>query len=191
MKVRDMTLFGLLAIGSVVVLLSGWCSSRRFVEDTMTAMIGYRIEFPDSLSTVNADQIEDSALLSYKGKAKLVMSVSSDECTTCTISKMYLADTLFRIKSYDDFVPMVIIRPEESQRDSILEAIRFNWFEFPVYEDREGRFMKINPVIPEDGRFHTFLVGRDDRILLVGNPMLDERIMKLYMETLTLKTDSL
>lgn len=191
MKIRSITFFSLFAMGICSVLFSGGCSSRRYVKDMMTAMIGYRIEFPDALTSVNADQMEDEALLSYDGKAKLVMFISPEECSTCRISKMYLADTLFRIKSYDDLVPVVIIRPDEARRDSIIEAIRFNWFEFPVYEDKEGEFLKSNSVIPEDERFHTFLVGKDDRILLVGNPMLDERIMNLYIETLSSKTKCL
>lgn len=178
-------------MGICAVLFSSGCSSRRYVKDMMTAMIGYRVEFPDALISVNADQMEDDALLSYDGKAKLVMFISPEECTTCRISKMYLADTLFRIRSYADLVPMVIISPEGTQRDSIIEAIRFNRFEFPVYEDREGEFLRMNPVIPEDGRFHTFLVGRDGRILLVGSPMQDEKIMNLYIKTLSSKTDSL
>lgn len=88
MKVRYMTLSVLLSIVAVAVLLSGGCSSRRHVKDMMTVLIGHQVEFPDAMEAVNADQIDDSVLLSYDGKAKLVMFISPEECTTCRISKM-------------------------------------------------------------------------------------------------------
>ena len=81
---------------------------------------------------------------------------------------------------------VMYIPPSKEKRDSIVQAIRNAWFEFPVYEDPAGEFMHVNPAIPSgDGRFHTFLVDESNHIKLIGDPTLDPRVLELYIKALS------
>lgn len=89
--------------------------------------------------------------------------------------------------SYGGKMKLVMyVPPSKEKRDSIVQAIRNAWFEFPVYEDPAGEFMHVNPAIPSgDGRFHTFLVDESNHITLIGDPTLDPRVLELYIKTLS------
>lgn len=144
------------------------------------------LSFPLSLNIINADQIEDREMLSFRDKRKLVMYITGEGCSTCRVSKFYIADTLFKLKPSTELVSMVVVSPKAEKRDSIIQAIKNSWFEFPVYEDPAGEFMNGNPAIPsEDGRFHTFLVDESNHITLIGDPTLDPRVLELYIKTLS------
>lgn len=43
-----------------------------------------------------------------------------------------------------------------------------------VYIDDRQDFITNNPTIPEDAMFHTFLLDRKNKIVLVGNPVHNE-----------------
>ena len=43
-------------------------------------------------------------------------------------------------------------------------------FRYSVFYDLDGSFERLNPHLPKNERFHTFLLGENDKVLLVGNP---------------------
>ena len=53
-----------------------------------------------------------------------------------------------------------------------------------VYVDDRQYFITNNPTIPEDAMFHTFLLDRENRIVLVGNPVHNEKLWELYKNTI-------
>lgn len=182
---KQFYLFALLS-AVLVSILSSSCKRQAAVRETVKAMTDCTLSFPLSLNIINADQIEDRDQLSYGGKMKLVMYVPPEACSTCRISKFYITDTLFRLTPPAELVPMVIVQPSKEKRDSIVQAIRNAWFEFPVYEDPDGEFMNVNPAIPSgDGRFHTFLVDESNHITLIGDPTMDPRVLELYIKALS------
>ena len=52
----------------------------------------------------------------------------------------------------------------------------------PVYVDTLGVFEDANPQIPSGGELHTFLLDRDDNVLLVGNPIWNEKIEEMFWQ---------
>ena len=45
--------------------------------------------------------------------------------------------------------------------------------------------MELNPAVPKDSRFHSFLLDEYDKVILVGNPARNPQILDLYMEMLS------
>jgi hypothetical protein len=46
-------------------------------------------------------------------------------------------------------------------------------------------FVKFNPYIPTDPRLHTFLLDRDGKVVLVGDPANNHELWELYKTTIT------
>lgn len=113
------------------------------------------------------------------------MYIPSETCSTCHISKLYLADTLFNIIPSSSLVPVIIIQPAIEQRDSIMLAIRNNWFEFPIFEDKTRQFMIENSNIPNDNLFYSFLLDKENQIIMIGDPTRNSKVMDLYIKILS------
>ena len=48
----------------------------------------------------------------------------------------------------------------------------------PVHVDTAGVFIRENPHIPREAVYHTFLLDKDNRVVLVGNPSRSEKIKR-------------
>jgi hypothetical protein len=46
-------------------------------------------------------------------------------------------------------------------------------------------FPRANPHIPTDERLHTFLLDRDGKVVLVGDPANNSELWELYKKTIT------
>ena len=172
---------------SLLLLLSifgSGCSDEFKNRKALEKMLGQEIRFPDSLKIINRDQVEDSSLLSLDNKIKLVFYISPDECSTCRISSIYTVDTLFKIIPPTMFVPVVIVSPDEETRDETIKKLYDGWFDFPIYDDILSEFTDINKFIPKSSSFHAFLLDRNDRIALVGDPTRNRQILELYIKSL-------
>ena len=57
-------------------------------------------------------------------------------------------------------------------------------FKYPVHVDKNDDLNKVNQ-FPLDERYRCFLLDKDNRVLLVGNPTLNPKIWELYKEVIT------
>jgi len=51
----------------------------------------------------------------------------------------------------------------------------------PIYLDETQSLLTLNPCIPEESIYHTFLLDEKNNIILVGSPAHSERIYNLFM----------
>ena len=56
-------------------------------------------------------------------------------------------------------------------------------FSYPVCYDTKGEFMALNKFPKQEG-LCCFLLDEDDKVVLIGNPLFNEQVEKLYLETL-------
>lgn len=113
---------------------------------------------------------------------KLVVYSDSTACASCRLSKMYFWNDLLeemeqyegRVKAYFIFSPR---REKVSSTRLSMRTMRFNHV---VYLDTAGVFARSNPNLPDLADMHTFLLGADNRVRLVGNPLENEKVRKLF-----------
>ena len=60
--------------------------------------------------------------------------------------------------------------------------------DYPLIIDKKKQYLKSNE-IPEFGQFKTFLLNNNNRVILVGNPINNEKLMKLYKEEINKRLD--
>jgi len=55
-----------------------------------------------------------------------------------------------------------------------------NAFDYPVLIDTLGEFEKLNVHLPKDRAFHTFLLDENNNVILVGDPLYNKMIRKMF-----------
>lgn len=114
----------------------------------------------------------------------LVYYYGHDDCTDCVI--MHLRDltpiwTMAREKG--TFEIAVIFSPDQIEMENVIDNISHRQFDFPVYIDIEEAMDSAK--IPKDSRFHTFLLDKNLRPVMIGNPLSSEKMMQVFQKALS------
>ena len=126
------------------------------------------------------NQAKDTALL--KQPLKIIVYINRDGCEACKLQALvpvYIF-TLQNKNLYKLGVIIILNTPDIVATETTLKQIRFRQ---TIFYDLDGSFERSNPNLPKDERFHTFLLDKNNKVILVGNPSLNIRLKKLYIRT--------
>ena len=117
---------------------------------------------------------------------KIIVFVDSTECYSCTLKDLnlwndYVKDTIFYNKYINYYF---IFSSKKNDISYIYSTIEKRGFPFPVLVDSANVFEKENPQIPHDPRFHVFLLDKENKIRLVGNPLKNKKISIMLKQML-------
>ena len=65
-----------------------------------------------------------------------------------------------------------------------VEAILYELGLKNVWLDRDNDFIKMNPFVPRDKKFHVFLLNKENKIELIGSPIGNKKLDKLYRKVI-------
>lgn len=148
--------------------------------------VGKQVKFPDeftcSLSGEDVISTLGSDLLNKE--YKVLLYVDSTGCTSCKLKlpvwKQIVeeADTLF-----NDQLGFLFYFQSKSKREltSLLKREEFN---YPVFIDPENKINQLNQ-FPDQHSFQCFLLDRENKVLMIGNPVYNPRIWELYKEQIS------
>lgn len=113
---------------------------------------------------------------------KLVVYADSIGCTACAINHIdswghfidYAEQFNNQLRFYFIFSPM-----KKEVRGTEL-MITNTMFDYPILLDTLGEFEKLNPYLPKNRALHTFLLDENDKVILVGNPLHNKKIEKMF-----------
>jgi hypothetical protein len=74
--------------------------------------------------------------------------------------------------------------PPQAKLDEVLRTLEMVQFDYPVFIDEHGAFPAANPHIPADSRFHTFLLDKNGKVVVVGDPVNNPDLWELYKKTI-------
>lgn len=98
-------------------------------------------------------------------------------CKPCLIGHLPDWDSI-RIHPMTDCV--FIFSAKSKEVPQYIKAYEENNIAAKVYLDTAEVFLKSNPHIPKESIYHTFLIDNHNSILLVGNPIKNEGIGRIY-----------
>lgn len=109
------------------------------------------------------------------------------ECASCAMNRMYEWEDITKLDSvYSGRIKFYFIfTPKQENMAQILRTLRAGALPYPSFIDKTGEFLKRNPHIPSDRRLHTFLLDKDNHVILVGNPLSSENTRKLFYQEVT------
>ena len=159
------------------------CKDRR---DDITQLVNKwedkEIVFPaHSIFTV---QGRDTVSFSFSdANYKIVSYIDSVGCTGCKLHLprwrrfMYEVDTLMNAS-----VPFVFYFHPKNIED-LRYIIRRDTFTHPVCLDVSDKFNILNH-FPSEKAFQTFLLNKKNKIIAIGNPILNPKVKELYLKIL-------
>ena len=166
-------------------VLCGYCFAacgNRQIHRSLEELYKATILFPDSLAIVIGGLSEKTSVATTP--IKLVSYYPSNYCTACTINQLDKWKPIFDLAADGQFVPVLLFSPGERGYRSLISELQFSEPPYPVYVDKENLFQTSNPSIPDDSRYHTFLLDRNNRVVLVGNPLASNAMWSLFRKTL-------
>lgn len=121
-----------------------------------------------------------------KAKLKLVHYVDSATCSSCYLQKIALKKNLFSMETFsnNEFYNVFIITPDRKSKETLRSKYREKLIPQTIFVDTANVFMKANANIPSESMFHTFLLDENNKVVLVGNPMLNNKIEDMMISIL-------
>ena len=171
----------------VGVLLCGACTEnhkqKKKLETELRLFKETAITFPGNLLSKNFDeQTPPDTTLLFR-PLKMVAYVNQGGCEGCKLQAL-LPIYMFILENehLKNFSVIIILNPSDMEAaDYTLTDMRFHQ---TVFYDLDGSFERLNPHLPTNEQFHTFLLNEDNKVVLVGNPAHNEKLKKLYLAEL-------
>lgn len=127
---------------------------------------------PDSMIRHNTSDAE----------LKVVVYSDSTECTGCYIKQLNLWNDLIGIEERSKgkvvFIFIMDVNPKDC--NMVYNALYTSALKHSVYIDTLHIFRRENKQIPDNKLFYTFVLNKDNKVVLIGNPLFNEHIEKLF-----------
>lgn len=184
-KPRSVNFYYLTIIISIILCsCEGKDNERRLIiKQVLAEWKGKTVVFPDNVTSqvMGRDTVAPDL---FQKPYKILMYIGSAGCTSCML-RMYEWKTI--IKEADSIAPNQIgflfyFHPNNLEELDLL--LVNNQFDCPVFIDERNSIDSLNH-FPEDMSFQTFLLDKDNKVLGVGNPSINQGIWKYYKQTIT------
>ncbi len=149
-------------------------------EKIVTEWLGKTIQFPDdmTLSVYGKDTLVPDLL---NTPYRILLYVDSTGCTSCKL-KIYewqklIAEADSTLKGKVSFI--FFFQPKN--RDDLFYSLKRDRFTYPVYIDDNNKTQGLNQ-FPADQAYQCFLLNNKNKVISIGNPVLNPGIWKLYKE---------
>lgn len=170
-----------LLLASIVFLYSS-CNQRQNLKNTLMKFMTNDITIPDSLMVIfDGRAIREP---SFVEDNQLIMYIDSNSCTSCRISSLNNMLKLYELAEKDGrFSVLTIFSPSVSEVQDVERKLKQLHYPYPLYIDNNNLFSRINH-IPNDIKFHNFLINKEGKILCVGSPLENKQLNSVFMTAL-------
>lgn len=165
----------------ILMMLFCACTNKHRILNDIKRLQSKKVLLPKCSSLLVEGK--DTTILDYfECDTKLIIYNDSLGCTSCGINKLYLWDDLIqyasqfnkRLKFY------FIFAPSSKDISDLKISLRNSFFKYPILLDTLGEFGKLNPNLPKSKTLHTFLLNENNDVILIGNPLYNKEIEKLF-----------
>jgi len=166
------------------------CTNNRLVKD-VERFKGQEIIIPADLDAVWNGR--DTILTGFtEAPIKLVVWYDSLGCTSCEANKMHVWDN---IANYADslsqwFNIVYLFSPKREDLYHVRAVLKREKFDYQVFIDKDATFVKQNSKLPKNRQLHSFLLDKNNKVVLVGNPLHNPTLWMLYKTTIQKMIDN-
>lgn len=176
----------IVAIISVLVLFVAINSCKNDNEHCLSKMIGQTVTInKDSMLYIPTDYVINR-YWQHETEYKCISYIDSSQCLSCVFRHISEWNNILKEYSIEknlvDFM-FIFQMPSESIRNC-KTLYKMSGFIHPIYIDTLTCFIKDNAFIPDEDLYHTFLLDKNNEIILVGNPTKNLNINNLFQETI-------
>lgn len=168
---------------TLILIISISCSgiNKKLKEDYIT-LKSAKIIVPNDLRIMVKGK--DSIINDFFDcESKMIVYIDSTSCNSCHVKSLIDWKVLMKQVSIIDnkFRFYFIFRPKKDEVNSIKITLLSLDFNYPVILDEEGKFRKANPALSTNKLLHTFLLDKNNHVILIGDPIGNLEINKLFL----------
>jgi len=165
-----------------LLLLS--CTNNRLAKDVYGFM-GQEITL--SMDWEAVWRGKDTVLTGFaEAPVKLVVWYDSLLCGSCEVVNISAWSSI--VTEADSLLPhfkiVYLFTPKRDDFRSVNIALKADKLDYPVFIDQRGGFVKQNPKLPKNRRLHTFLLDRNNKVVMMGSPLHNPFLWDLYKKTI-------
>ena len=172
----------------VTLIMCVWmlASCQESREEAMLRLVnewnGKEIKFPSrSVFTIQGKDTVDFEF--QDADYKVVTYIDSVGCTSCKLQLPRWKELMAEVDSLTDGnVPFLFYFHPKDMKE-LRYLTRRDAFTYPVCFDKEDELNRLNR-FPTDMTFQTFLLDKYNKVVAMGNPVLNPNIKELYMEVI-------
>lgn len=158
-------------------------SSKNKIASIIKKWENKEIIFPPQLIS-NFEKQDSTFTLMLNKQYKILHFIDSTGCTPCKLTLFEWNQLLKEFPNKNKMAFIFII----STKDSVTIAKTNQWkhlhkFIYPIFYDIKNTFNDMNK-FNDDPMFQTFLLDKNNKILLIGNPIYNAEIKTLYQNIL-------
>lgn len=167
----------------IMVLFLASCSSREEEQRRVVSqMNGMQITFPESLTYhIGETHIDFNP---SEADYKIIVYIDSAGCTTCKMRMTLWNEIMAEFKALTSLDIQLVMILNTHPTEEYFEVIKDREFNQPVCFDPENSFAANNS-LPDNSKYHSFLLNSNDSIIAIGNPAENPKIRELYKKILT------
>jgi hypothetical protein len=167
---------------------------NQILMDEMTLLKSQKINIPtESLTVYIKDHLKNATIKENNIKNaefKFIVYSDSIECGSCYMNQLtgWLKYIYYAQEHPDKLGFYFIFSPRVGKLEEVLKSFNEIFFEYPIYVDENRIFEEQNPTIPKNKRMHCFLLDKDNKVILIGNPIRNKKVESLFFEIIEKST---
>jgi hypothetical protein len=178
--------YGILSTLFFCVVLLFSCKKESKIstmQKILSEWIGKKIKFPQEPPVILLGNDSDY-ISSFNKPYKIVVYIDSDSvgCTSCKLKLFEWNLLISEINSSmkDSLSLLFYFHPqEETEIYDLVKRAKMEKFNHPIFYDKENMINKLNN-FPTIAECQCFLLDKDNKVLVVGNPAIGTELWKLY-----------
>jgi hypothetical protein len=178
-------------IGTIILLFLGMMScnkAKRETEKRVTKFMGDTITLPEKSNVLYKDSLYQKNFPFNQDLKLKITTLLWGDCKSC-IAKLKKWDTLFNlIQSKQDIEILFYLYTSDFSHFK-KRIYNHNIHQYPLILDKEFEYIDNNGLPFKKKVYQTFLLDSNNRVILVGNPIYNKKLIKLYKKEINKRLD--
>jgi hypothetical protein len=171
-----------IAVVFIIIFMLSLHLENNFNNEKKNAKVTEKIDFwlGKKMFLPHYDSLDKS--YSLKNKGIKIVSYIDGNCGKCIEEVFKWKQLTTKNKVFDKVDIIFFINSMDFE--SLISFIEFKEpFPLPLINDKENVFFSRNG-LADNKMFQTFMLDQNNNVLIVGNPMLGDKILQLYIRTI-------
>lgn len=127
---------------------------------------------------------KDTVLFPEHSQYTILSYVDSAGCISCKLRLPLWKEFIHRLDSSYPRKVSVLLFLHSKNKAELLHILAQDSFDYPVCIDEDDKLNRLNH-FPSNMSFQTFLLDKDNKVLAIGNPILNPKVKDLYLKIIS------
>lgn len=170
-----------LFLASMMLLTS--CGKKNFADEILK-MQSRPIDLTPCEGAVCYENGEKTTYSCADSAYRLIIYVDSTSCSPCFVSHML--DYMGTVVELDSagVSTLFLFEPKQERQEELATSLEQMAYPLQSIVISNGNFSSVNPQLPPSTMLHCFLLNEKNEVVVVGNPVINEKVKKLMLNTM-------